>query len=69
MIVSPETGLEVELGEVGLLRVIDLANVWSATAIQTSDLVERRIAGFRFHERVKIKELRGCSLNSAELGV
>src|SRR6266581_2533722 len=37
-IISPETGREVAEGERGLIRVFDLANVYSVMAIQTEDL-------------------------------
>ena len=41
-VVSPETGCEVAEGETGLIRVFDLANVYSVMAIQTEDLGIRR---------------------------
>ena len=37
-IISPETGLEAAAGEAGLIRVFDLANVYSVLAVQTEDL-------------------------------
>src|SRR5262249_35603279 len=43
--VSPETGLEATEGETGLLRIIDLANIYSVTAIQTEDLAIRHEGG------------------------
>ena len=61
-IVSPETGREVAEGETGLLRVFDLANVRSALAIQTEDLVVRRGDGFELIGRAVTAEARGCSL-------
>jgi len=64
-IVSPETGLEVAEGETGLIRVFDLANVFSAMAIQTEDLGVRRGAGFDLIGRVEANEPRGCSLLTA----
>jgi len=64
-IVSPETGLEVAEGETGLIRVFDLANVFSAMAIQTEDLGVRRGAGFDLIGRVEAHEPRGCSLLTA----
>src|SRR5262249_31802635 len=36
-VVSPETSREVAEGETGLLRIFDLANVFSVMAIQTED--------------------------------
>ncbi|HTA95437.1 MAG TPA: long-chain fatty acid--CoA ligase, partial [Verrucomicrobiae bacterium] len=41
-IISPETGREVGESETGLIRVFDLANVFSVAAIQTEDLGIRR---------------------------
>lgn len=61
-VVSPETGLEVSEGEVGLIRVCDLANVLSVMAIQTEDIAVRRRAGFELLGRAASAELRGCSL-------
>jgi hypothetical protein len=37
-IISPETGREVLPGQTGLIRVFDLANVYSVMAIQTEDM-------------------------------
>src|SRR5262249_2664482 len=44
-VVSPETGREVADGEPGLIRVWDLANVWSVLCVQTEDLGVRRGSG------------------------
>lgn len=64
-VVSPETGREVAEGETGLLRVFDLANVFSVLAIQTEDLAVRRGDGFELLGRAKSAEPRGCSLMPA----
>ncbi len=61
-IVSPETGREVGQGETGLIRIFDLANVYSVMAIETEDLGVRRGAGFELLGRAKAAEPRGCSL-------
>ena len=61
-IISPETGREVAEGETGLIRVFDLANVFSVAAIQTEDLGIRRGDGFELIGRAQLAELRGCSL-------
>jgi hypothetical protein len=61
-VVSPETGLEVRDGESGLLRIFDLANVFSALAIQTEDLAVRRGEHFELIGRAEMSEPRGCSL-------
>ena len=64
-IISPETGREVADGETGLIRVFDLANVFSVAAIQTEDLGIRRGDGFELIGRAKLAEPRGCSLMTA----
>jgi len=61
-IVSPETGLEAAEGEIGLIRVYDLANVFSILAVQTEDLGVRRGEGFELIGRSVLTEPRGCSL-------
>jgi hypothetical protein len=61
-IISPETGCEVADGETGLIRVFDLANVFSVMAIQTEDLGIRRDEHFELIGRVALAEARGCSL-------
>jgi hypothetical protein len=61
-IISPETGREVSDGETGLIRVFDLANVFSVAAIQAEDLAIRRGEGFELIGRVQLAEPRGCSL-------
>jgi hypothetical protein len=63
-IISPETGREVKEGETGLVRVFDLANVWSVLALQTEDLGVRRKHGFELIGRASGAEARGCSLMS-----
>jgi len=64
-IVSPETGDEVAEGETGLIRVFDLANVFSVMAVQTEDLGIRRGDGFELIGRAQLSGPRGCSLMSA----
>ena len=63
-VVSPETGEEVGEGESGLLRVCDLANVFSVMAVQTEDLAVRHGDGFHLIGRAALAEPRGCSLMS-----
>jgi hypothetical protein len=65
-IVSPETGTEVMDGETGLIRIFDLANVFSVAAIQTEDLGVRRGSGFELIGRAALAEARGCSLMTAQ---
>jgi hypothetical protein len=61
-LISPETGREVADGETGLIRIFDLANVFSVAAIQTEDLGIRRGDGFELIGRASFAEPRGCSL-------
>ena len=65
-IISPETGREVADGETGLIRVFDLANVFSVMAIQTEDLGIHHGRGFELIGRAALAEPRGCSLMAAE---
>ncbi len=62
VVISPETGREVKDGETGLLRIFDLANVYSVMAVQTEDLAVRRGDGFELLGRAPKAEARGCSL-------
>jgi len=64
-IISPETGREAGEGETGLIRVFDLANVFSVAAVQTEDLGIRRKDGFELIGRAQLAEARGCSLMTA----
>ncbi|MBN8248182.1 MAG: hypothetical protein J0L84_12150 [Verrucomicrobia bacterium] len=66
LVVSVETGQEVTEGGTGLLRLLDLANVWSAMAVQTADLAVRRGGGFELLGRAPAAEARGCSLRSPD---
>src|SRR4051812_15243961 len=60
-LISPETSHEVAEGEAGLVRVFDLANVYSVAAVQTEDLAVRKGDGFELIGRTKESESRGCS--------
>jgi hypothetical protein len=64
-IISPETNREVRDGETGLIRIFDLANVFSVAAIQTEDIGIRRGDGFELIGRAQLAEPRGCSLMTA----
>jgi hypothetical protein len=64
-IISPEANREVVDGETGLIRIFDLANVFSVAAIQTEDLGIRRGDGFELTGRAQLAEARGCSLMTA----
>ena len=63
-IVNPENDREVADGETGLIRIFDLANVYSVMAVQTEDLGVRRGDGFELVGRAALSETRGCSLMS-----
>lgn len=65
-VISAETGREVDEGGVGLLQILDLANVFSVMAIQTEDLVRRRADAFQWIGRASDAESRGCSLMSTD---
>ena len=66
--VDPITGRRVEDGEVGMIRIHDLANTGSVAAIQTADLGRSvlnetgRPIGFEVIGRAEDAEARGCSI-------
>lgn len=64
-IISPETGREVADGETGIIRIFDLANVFSVAAIETEDLAVRCGTRFQLIGRAALAEPRGCSLATA----
>ena len=64
-VVSPETGAEVADGARGIVRIVDLANLWSVATIQTSDEAIRRGDQFELLGRVAQSEPRGCSRMTA----
>ena len=66
--VDPATLQPLPAGDRGLLRWVDLANVDSVCAVQTSDLgVVHPEGGFDLLGRASGVELRGCSLAIEEL--
>lgn len=65
LVISPETGKVAGEGEVGLLRVLDLANVWSVMAVQTEDRAVQRGGAIELLGRASVAEPRGCSLMAA----
>jgi hypothetical protein len=67
LVCDPGTGREVRVGQPGLVRWIDLANVDSVLAVQTLDLAERATNGFRLMGRLPRTEPRGCSLSAEDL--
>jgi hypothetical protein len=66
-VVSPETLEELPHGEVGILRVVDLANVDSVVAIQTSDMGRATDRGVELLGRMQGAVPRGCSLAIEEI--
>ncbi|MCP3983385.1 MAG: long-chain fatty acid--CoA ligase [bacterium] len=65
--VDPESGTEVANGEVGVIRIVDLANTGSMLAIQTADLGAMRGDGFEVLGRAQGAEARGCSIAADEM--
>lgn len=64
--IDAETLKPVALGEPGLARFIDLANVDSAVCIVTQDLIRARRGGFELLGRQAGAAARGCSLGTEE---
>jgi hypothetical protein len=67
LLVDPESGKEVREGEVGAIRIFDLANTGSVLAIATADLGRSRGDGFEVLGREEGAEARGCSLAADEM--
>ncbi|MBM3835514.1 MAG: hypothetical protein FJ403_20025 [Verrucomicrobia bacterium] len=66
-IISPETGAAVDDNEIGLIRVFDLANVYSVFAVETEDLGIRRGDRLELVGRAAHAEAKGCSLLNLEI--
>jgi hypothetical protein len=66
LVIDPASGKEAAENEAGLIRVFDLANVWSMMCVQTEDLGVLRAGetGFEVLGRAAGAEVRGCSLNA-----
>jgi hypothetical protein len=67
VIIDPNSGREAANDERGLIRVCDLANLWSMMSVQTEDLGIARQNGFEVLGRVARAEVRGCSLTAENL--
>lgn len=65
--VDPATLAPLPEGEVGLARIVDLANVDSAVAVQTADRVRVTAAGVELLGRAPGAVPRGCSLALDEM--
>ncbi|MEP6669576.1 MAG: hypothetical protein ABJF10_10515 [Chthoniobacter sp.] len=61
LVIDPETGKEVSIGETGILQLFDLANLGSSLAIETQDLAVREERGFTLLGRDPGALPRGCS--------
>ena len=61
LVIDPETGAEAAVGETGVLRIFDLANLGSVLAVETQDLAVRRERGFELLGRDPAALPRGCS--------
>ena len=66
-ILDPDRLVPVASGTPGLLQHVDLANLYSVSAILTEDVGRRRGEGFTVHGRTPGAEPRGCSLTMEEL--
>ncbi len=67
VVFDPESGAEVAVGQTGVLRLFDLANLGSVLAIETQDLAIRREEGFELLGRDPGALPRGCSRSADEL--
>jgi hypothetical protein len=81
VIIDPNSGREAANEERGLIRVYDLANLWSMMCVQTEDLGIRHgtettagkmpalqtADGFEVLGRIAQAEVRGCSLTAEDL--
>lgn len=65
--VHPESLAPVANGEEGIARIVDLANVDSAVALQTADRVRSKGPGFELLGRAAGAPPRGCSLGIDEI--
>lgn len=68
-IIDPNTGREAAPSERGMIRVFDLANLWSVLCVQTEDLGVAHETGFEILGRTADTEVRGCSLNAEALSL
>ena len=74
LVIDPNTGREAAGNERGLIRIFDLANLWSMMCVQTEDLGISRVSEsgameFEVLGRAAAAEVRGCSLNAENIVV
>ncbi|MEQ1861675.1 MAG: hypothetical protein ABMA13_17285 [Chthoniobacteraceae bacterium] len=67
LVINPASGAEAAIGEAGVLRIFDLANLNSSLAIETQDLAIRRADGFELLGRDPAALPRGCSRAADEM--
>lgn len=67
LVIDPETGKEAAIGDVGILRIFDLANLNSVIAMETQDLAIRHDEGFELLGRDPAALPRGCSRAADQL--
>jgi hypothetical protein len=67
LVIDPENGSESPDGEIGILRIFDLANVGSCCALQTRDLAVRLAGDFELIGRDPAAIPRGCSRPADEI--
>ncbi len=67
LVIDPETNRVATEGETGVLRIFDLANLYSCCAIQTRDLAIRRGPHFELIGRDPAALPRGCSRSADEM--
>jgi Acyl-protein synthetase, LuxE len=67
-VIDPDTNEEASPGKIGLLRIVDLANLWSVQAVLTQDLaITQADGGFLLLGRDPNALPRGCSRAMDEL--
>lgn len=67
LVIDPASGEEAAVGELGVLRILDLANLNSVLAIETQDFAIRSEHGFELLGRDPAALPRGCSRMADEL--
>jgi len=68
-VIDPQTGRESAQQAHGMIRVLDLANLWSIMCVQTEDVGAANAGTFEIHGRAADAEVRGCSLNAESLSL
>jgi len=74
LVIDPNTGREAADNERGLIRILDVANLWSMMCVQTEDLGiaqqnDSGVVEFEVLGRAAGAEVRGCSLNAENIVV